>query len=109
VSGRHGAGVIRDARGRRTRELDRDGEPVATLTWAADGRLADAAVRLPDGSWLSVEPGAAHDPRWGPSDLLRHGATPITYCAAIDWARIETIPPLAEPARLPPGGGTAVL
>jgi hypothetical protein len=89
--------------------VDRGGEPVATLTWAADGRLAGAAVRLPDGSWLSIEPGAAHDPRWGPSDLLRHGPTPITHCAAIDWARIEAIPPLAEPARLPPGAGTAVL
>ena len=34
---------------------------------------------------------------------------PLTHFAAVDWACIEAIPPLAEPARLPPGGGTAVL
>ena len=35
--------------------------------------------------------------------------TPLTHFAAVSWACIEAIPPLAEPARLPPGGGTAVL
>jgi hypothetical protein len=101
--------VIRDERGRRVRELDRHGATVATLRWAADGRLAAAEVRLPDGSWLAVEPGAAHDRRWGVSDLLRLGEEPLTHCAAVDWACVDAIPPLAEPARLPPGAGTAVL
>jgi hypothetical protein len=109
VKGGDGGEVLRDARGRRIGERDRYGAPVTTLAWAADGRLATAAVRVPDGSWLTVQPRAAHDPRWGVSDLLRHGETPLTHCAAIDWARVEAIPPLAEPARLPPGGGTAVL
>ncbi|HEX6211367.1 MAG TPA: hypothetical protein VF136_11355 [Methylomirabilota bacterium] len=104
-----GAQVLRDARGRRTGERDRYGAPVASLTWGDDGRLAAAAVRVPDGSWLSIEPRATHDPRWGVSDLLRHGGAPVTHAAAIDWERVEVIPPLAEPARLPPGGGTAVL
>jgi hypothetical protein len=104
-----GAGVLRDARGRRVGERDRYGAPVASLTWADDGRLAAAAVRVPDGSWLTIQPRAAHDPRWGVSDLLRHGETSLTHCASIAWERIAAIPPLAEPARLPPGGGTAVL
>jgi hypothetical protein len=110
VSGSGGGRVVRDARGRRVRELDRHGEPVATLRWSGDGPLAAAAVRVPDGSWLTLEPRAAHDARWGVSDLLRHdGAVPLTHSAAIDWASVDAIPPLAEPARLPPGGGTAVL
>jgi hypothetical protein len=104
-----GAGVARDGRGRRVSERDRWGGEVARLAWAADGRLARAEVRLPDGGWLTVEPGAAHDPRWGASDLLRLAGAPLTHCAAIDWARVDAIPPLAEPARLPPGAGTAVL
>jgi hypothetical protein len=109
VSGGGAGRVIRDARGRRVRELDRYGETIATLAWASDGTLAAVAVRLPDRSWLEVEPRAAHDPRWGDSDLFRHGVQPLTHCAAIDWTRVDAIPPLAEPARLPPGGGTAVL
>jgi hypothetical protein len=109
VSGGAGGEVIRDPRGRRIRELDRYGEVVATLEWAESGRLAVATVRLPDGAWLTLEPGAAHDPRWGASDLLRLGTAPLTHCASIDWAAVDAIPPLAEPARLPRGGGTAVL
>ena len=109
MSGGDGAEVLRDAHGRRVGERDRHGAPVATLAWADDGRLAEAAVRLPDGGWLTIQPRAAEDPRWGVSDLLRHGGTPLTHCAAIAWERVDTIPPLAEPARLPPGGGTAVL
>lgn len=104
-----GAEVLRDGHGRRVRERDGGGEDVTRLAWAADGRLAQAAVRLPDGDWLTIEPGVASDPRWGASDLLRGGAEPLTHCAAIDWARVDAIPPLAEPARLPPGAGTAVL
>lgn len=101
--------MTRDERGRRVRERDPRGADVATLAWAPDGSLASATVRLPDGSWLSVAPRAAHDERWGVSDLLRHGEVAVTHCAAIDWARVDAIPPLAEPARLPPGAGTAVL
>jgi hypothetical protein len=101
--------VVRDDRGRRVGERDRYGAEVAALTWTADGHLAAARVRLPDGTWIAVEPRAAHDPRWGASDLLRHGGTVLTHCAAVEWARVDAIPALAEPARLPPGAGTAVL
>jgi hypothetical protein len=109
VSGGGGDRVVRDARGRRVRELDRYGESVTTLRWTDHGPLAAAAVRLPDRSWLAIEPRAAHDARWGVCDLLRLGAAPLTHCAAVDWDAVDAIPPLAEPARLPAGGGTAVL
>jgi hypothetical protein len=101
--------VRRDAAGRLAAEMDRHGAPVSELTWTADGRLERAAVRIPDGSWISVHPGAGTAGPWGASDELRHGARPLTPFAALDWARIDRIPPLAEPARLPPGAGTAVL
>jgi hypothetical protein len=101
--------VRRDAAGRLAAEMDRHGAPVGELTWTADGRLERAAVRIPDGSWISVHPGAGAAGPWGASDELRHGARPLTPFAALDWTRIDRIPPLAEPARLPPGAGTAVL
>ena len=109
MSGPCSVWIERDARGRRVRERDRHGAAVATLDWAADGRLAGAAVRIPDGSWLRVAPRAADDPRWGASDVLHHEGTALTHFAAVEWADLEAIPPLTEPARLPPGGGTAVL
>jgi hypothetical protein len=109
VSDRGDGDVIRDALGRRLREHDRHGTLVSALTWAAGGRLAEAGVRLPDGGWLGIAPGAAHDPRWGVSDLLRLGVAPLTHCQAVDWACIDAIPTLAQPARLPAGGGSAVL
>ena len=59
MSGPCSVWIERDARGRRVRERDRHGAAVATLDWAADGRLAGAAVRIPDGSWLRVAPRAA--------------------------------------------------
>ena len=105
------AEILRDARGRRVGERDRWGGDVARLTWAPDGALGEGAVRLPDGAWLFIHPRASHDARWGASDVVRLGDsdTPLTHFAAVSWACIEAIPPLAEPARLPPGGGTAVL
>ena len=105
------AEILRDARGRRVGERDRWGEDVARLTWTPDGALGEGAVRLPDGAWLFIHPRASHDARWGASDVVTLGDsdTPLTHFAAVSWACIEAIPPLAEPARLPPGGGTAVL
>jgi hypothetical protein len=106
-----GAEIVRDACGRRIGERDRWGGRVTRLTWMADGALGEAAVRLPDGAWLVIQPRAGHDPRWGRSDVLhREGdATPLSHFAAVDWPAIAAIPPLAEPARLPPGAGTGVL
>jgi hypothetical protein len=101
--------VRRDADGRLAAELDRHGATVMELEWQTDGRLARAAVRIPDGSWVTVHPGAGAPGPWGASDELHHGPRVVTRFGALDWSRITHIPPLAEPARLPPGAGTAVL
>lgn len=98
--------------------VDRRGTLVAMLQHTAAGSLASAWVRIPDGSWLGVEPRATRDAPWGWSDRLWHAVepasgawrgTPLTVFEALDWARIDRIPALGEPARVPRGGGTAVL
>ncbi|MGH7275431.1 MAG: hypothetical protein ACREIY_00230, partial [Candidatus Rokuibacteriota bacterium] len=86
-------------------------------------------MRLPDGSWLVIEPRATREAPWGLSDRLWQcgrdvrepgatvggptqvppGAVPLSVFEALDWARVDRIPALAAPARLPPGAGTAVL
>jgi YD repeat-containing protein len=109
VAAERATGVRRDAAGRLIAELDRHGTPLTELEWEADGRLARAALRIPDGAWVTIQPRAGGLGPWGASDELRHGSQPLTRFAALDWSRITHIPPLAEPARLPPGAGTAVL
>jgi hypothetical protein len=104
----HGTTVTYTASGRRRLERDRHGHDLARLAWR-DDMLVSASVRIGDGSWLTIEPRATSDAPWGPSDRLSHHGTPLTVFAATDYARIASIPPLAEPSRLPPGGGTAVL
>lgn len=98
-------------------EADRHGTPLTAAEWDDAGRLRHARVRLPDGSWIGIEPRAAESPAWGPSDrlwLLEPGepfqpVEPLTLFQSVDYAAIGFIPPLAEPERLPHGGGTAVL
>ncbi|MBI2205542.1 MAG: hypothetical protein HYU41_16980 [Candidatus Rokubacteria bacterium] len=106
-----GAGAAR----RRVLEVDRGGTLLAAARWRDDGALGEAALRIPDGRWLTIEPRAVHG-AWGLSDRLwlgdrpgRDGAMPIVELAAVDYAGAATIPVLAEPARLPRGGGTTVL
>ncbi len=99
--------------------FDRHGHPVSELAWTRDGALASARVRLPDGEWLAIEPRATTAAPWGLADRVWRAerfpevggpsGEPLTVFEALDWARIDRIPPLAEPTRLPPGGGTAVL
>jgi hypothetical protein len=100
------------------RAVDRRGTLVALIDRAADGSLERAWVRIPDRSWLGIEPRATREAPWGWSDRLWHApepsggdwrGTPLTVFEALDWTRIDRIPTLGEPARLPPGGGTAVL
>lgn len=76
----------------------------------------DPWLRLPDGSWLLIEPRATAEAPWGLSDRLWHarergGAerVPLTVFEALDWAHVDRIPTMLEPARVPPGGGSAVL
>ena len=98
--------------------VDRRGTLVAMLRRSAAGSLERAWVRIPDGSWLGIEPRATREAPWGWSDRLWHAdepssgawhGTPLAVFEALDWTRIDRIPALGEPARLPPGGGTAIL
>jgi YD repeat-containing protein len=109
VAAERATGVQRDAAGRLIAEVDRHGTTLTELEWQGDGRLGCAAVRIPDRSWVTIQPGTGRPGPWGASDELRHGSRMVTRFAALDWPHITHIPPLAEPARLPPGAGTAVL
>jgi hypothetical protein len=96
---------------------DRRAHPHAIVEWRADGLLDVASVRIPDGSWLTIEPRAGVEAPWGAIDRLWHarspglarGAAALTVMTAVAWHAVRTIPTAAEPARLPPGAGTAVL
>ncbi len=98
-------------------EADRHGTALMSAEWDDAGRLRRARVRIPDGGWIGIEPGGADSPMWGRSDRLWrlapdppfHPVEPITYFQSVDYGAVGFIPPLAEPARLPPGAGTAVL
>jgi hypothetical protein len=76
---------------------------------AADGRFLGARVRCHDGSMVAVLPGGAEHPLWGASDRIVGEGGLLTVSAAVDWDRIEAIPALADPTRLPPGAGSAIL
>lgn len=102
---------------RRLVQFDRRGRLVAACRWHPDGRLRWARCLTPDGRWLGVEPGAATHAAWGSSDrvwLLEPDGPwrprePVTIFQSLDYRRPDFIPPLYEPRRLPPGGGTALL
>jgi hypothetical protein len=118
-AGRRGALVGYAAGGPRRRlvELDRRGHLIAAYRWREDGGLAWAKCLSAAGDWIGVEPGAGAPRAWGRSDAVWRLAAdapweprePITVFEAVDWARLEHIPPLAEPARLPAQAGSAVL
>ena len=100
--------MLRDAAGRPVGERDRRGSPLTALHWTASG-LRRAEVRTASGAWVAIEPGAGAPGPWGASDLVLQDDRPLTRFAALDWQRVDRIPPLAEPARLPTGAGTAIL
>ena len=52
------------------------------------------------------QPSSTAEGRCGP---IEHGGEPITAMSAIDWDAPARIPTIAEPRRLPPGAGTALL
>jgi hypothetical protein len=117
-AGRHGALICYEAAPARRRllEFDRRGHLVAALRWTEDGALLWAKCRSATGTWLGIEPGTG-EAAWGRSDRLWRlrddalwaPAEVITVFQALDYERLDFIPPLAEPRRLPPGAGTAVL
>src|SRR5712691_5322684 len=103
---------------RRLVQFDRHGHLIAACRWKPDGDTLDwARCRAADGRWIGVETGAVDHPAWGRSDRvwLLDGeepwrpVEPLTVFRALDWTALDHIPPLAEPQRLPPGAGSAVL
>ena len=102
---------------RRLLQFDRRGHLIAACRWRPDGTLAWAKCLLPDGRWLGIEPGADTHPAWGGSDRVWLMAPDgpwatreaLTLFQSLDYARPDFIPPLFEPRRLPPGGGTTLL
>jgi len=102
---------------RRLVQFDRRGHLIAAFRWRSDGALAWAKCRTAAGDWVGIEPGTATHPGWGASDRVWRldGAHPwapreaVTVFQSIDYARLDFIPPLAEPRRLPPAAGTAIL
>src|SRR5882724_2877051 len=102
---------------RRLVQFDRHGHLVAAFRWSPDGELRWARCRTAAGAWIGVEPGVATHPGWGRSDQLWlldgtepwRPVEPLTVFRSLDWTRLDHIPPLAEPGRLPHGAGSAVL
>jgi hypothetical protein len=115
-----GTRVVREPRGsgppRRVREQDRRGTVLTTLSWHEDGRLGHAWIRITDDSWVMIEPRAAYQSPWGLCDRLWHAThpsagaqAPLTLFESLDYAAVDRIPVVLEPARLPAGAGAAVL
>jgi hypothetical protein len=100
--------LVRDAAGRPAGEHDRHGTRLSELEWHTDGDLHRARVRTPGGDWLAIEPRAGAPGPWGLSDVIARDGQPLTRMTAVDWRRIERLPVVAEPARLPAGAGTAL-
>jgi hypothetical protein len=102
---------------RRLVQFDRRGNLIAAFRWRADGALVWAKCRTALGSWVGIEPGTGSHPGWGSSDRvwLLDASGPwlpreeVTVFQALDYERIDLIPPLAQPRRLPSGAGTAIL
>ena len=95
-------------------EVDPGGVVTAAFTRDTRGDLREAWVRLADGREIGLLPGGAHHPLWGPSDRLVQAigggaVTTLTVARAIRWGAVDTIPPVAEPARLPSGAGAALM
>lgn len=86
--------------GRLARVTDRSGACHAELTWDS---TTDRLVRLVVAG-VTVDGALSHHPLLGPAHTV--GDTAMT---ALDWARPTEIPAIAEPARLPPGAGGAIL
>jgi hypothetical protein len=105
------------ARRRRVLEVDRGGEVVSAYRWRSDGSLAWLVTRTAADAMVGLEPGGGEHAAWGRSDRIWRVTAappweprePVTVLAALDWARLARVPPLADPARLPPQAGTALL
>jgi hypothetical protein len=95
-------------------EVDPGGVVTTAVNRDSRGDLREAWVSLADGSAVGLLPGGAHHPLWGESDRLMRltdvgSPTTLTLARAVRWSALDTIPPVAEPARLPSGAGAALM
>ncbi len=90
-------------------ELDRRGRVVVAIRRGPAGEFQAAWMPGTEGSVVGVLPGHADHPLWGDSDRIVRNGELLTVCGTVDWDRVAYIPPLADPTRLPPGAGTAIL
>jgi hypothetical protein len=99
----------------RVLEVDRGAAVTAVFNRGLRGELRAAWVTLADGDAVGLLPGGADHPSWGPSDRVVRACprgiaqTALTVAAAVTWTAIDIVPPIAEPARLPPGAGAGLL
>lgn len=103
-----------DAPAHRVAEHDREGHLTTAIDRTATGAFTAGWVRVPGlgGEPVGIRAGGAEHPLWGPSDRIvrgRDAAEALTVAAAVDWDRLDRIPALADPTRLPAGAGTALL
>jgi hypothetical protein len=95
-------------------EVDAGARVTTVFDRNRQGELRAAWVALASGDAIGLAPGGADHPLWGPSDRVVRAtptgtSTPLTVAGSVTWSLVDTIPPVAEPARLPSGGGTALL
>ena len=98
-------------------EFDRHGHLTLAIHRDRQGRLERIWLLDPSGRPIGVERGVGAHPLWGRSDqVCRLGPEApfevrevLTLFQSVDWEAIAAIPPLAEPGRLPPGAGSAIL
>ncbi len=87
------------------RITDRTGYTWAELTWSEAGELQ--SLRVPG---ATVHGATGEHTILGPvAPITNDRGEPLTVMSAIDWARPTQIPAIAEPGRLPPGAGGAIL
>ena len=90
--------IYEPAAGRLTRVVDRTGVTWAALTWRED-QLERLVM-----THIVVDGAVVNHPLLGPAHIVGN-----TAMSALDWARPGEIPVMAEPGRLPPGAGVAIL
>jgi hypothetical protein len=90
-------------------ELDRRGRVTLVIRRGPAGEFLAAWMPGTEGSVVGVLPGHADHPLWGASDRIVRNGELLTVCGRVAWDRVGYIPALADPTRLPPGGGTAIL
>jgi hypothetical protein len=104
----HGT-IYEEADGRLVRVIDRTGALHAELTWSAADDSPGSLGSLGSLLRLTVAHAVVHGAVISHPLLGAAHAVGDTAMTAVAWARPAEIPAIAEPGRLPPGAGGAIL